>query len=182
MKQIANDPAKLDELWKRVDYNGNGIVSLAEFDKLVVRAAAGGVCEGAAGGVRRGRRAEGAAAAAAAQVETFPPLNHKPALIRAFKHTTQQEGDSEPFVRACAARQRSLSLSRSLARSLALTGLPLATRVCARKHAHSSCVCVCVRGCVRRCTARSSARWWPVCSSSTSSTRCVPRARWHTLG
>ena len=54
---VANDPAKLDELWKRVDYNGNGIVSLAEFDKLVVRAAAGGVCEGAAGGVRGGQRA-----------------------------------------------------------------------------------------------------------------------------
>ena len=59
-------------------------------------------------------------------METFPPLNHKPALIRAFKHTTQQEGDSEPFVRACAARQR----SRLLALSRSFSLCPVTERVC----------------------------------------------------
>lgn len=46
--------------------NGNGIVSLAEFDRWVVN--------------------------------EFPLLNHKPALMRAFKQTTTVEGGGEDFV------------------------------------------------------------------------------------
>lgn len=41
------------ELWERLDYNGNGILSLAELDKGVI--------------------------------ELWPSLNHKPAIMRAYK-------------------------------------------------------------------------------------------------
>mmetsp|Transcript_81722 Transcript_81722/g.243686 ORF Transcript_81722/g.243686 Transcript_81722/m.243686 type:complete len:483 (+) Transcript_81722:74-1522(+) len=55
IKALEKDEKRLRELWDRLDYNGNGIVSLAEIDKLVV--------------------------------ECFPLLNHKPALMRAYKKT-----------------------------------------------------------------------------------------------
>eukprot|EP00747_Dinoflagellata_sp_TGD_P213069 gnl/TRDRNA2_/TRDRNA2_86078_c2_seq1.p1 gnl/TRDRNA2_/TRDRNA2_86078_c2~~gnl/TRDRNA2_/TRDRNA2_86078_c2_seq1.p1 ORF type:complete len:493 (-),score=101.48 gnl/TRDRNA2_/TRDRNA2_86078_c2_seq1:163-1641(-) len=55
IKQMMTDNNKLRELWKRMDFNGNNIVSLAEIDKLVV--------------------------------EKYPLLNHKPALMRAYKAT-----------------------------------------------------------------------------------------------
>ena len=31
---IIKDKAKMHELWNRLDFNGNGIVSLAEIDKV----------------------------------------------------------------------------------------------------------------------------------------------------
>ena len=49
-----------------MDVNGNGIVSLAEVDRMVVNA--------------------------------FPILDHKPALMRAFKRTTLKEGDGDDWV------------------------------------------------------------------------------------
>ena len=33
-QEIIKDKAKLHELWNRLDFNGNGIVSLAEIDKV----------------------------------------------------------------------------------------------------------------------------------------------------
>lgn len=67
-----NDDASLRQLWKRLDYNGNGIVSLAEIDKLVVEMVAGG---------------------------TWPNwLNNKPALMRAYKKTTLKDGDGDDWV------------------------------------------------------------------------------------
>ncbi|CAJ1407825.1 unnamed protein product [Effrenium voratum] len=61
----ANDQAKLAKLWKRLDFNGNHIVSLSEVDKMVT--------------------------------EQFPLLNHKPALMRAFK-ATLREGNGDDWV------------------------------------------------------------------------------------
>jgi len=67
-----NDGAKLKELWKRLDYNGNNIVSLAEIDKMVVELVAGG---------------------------TWPAwLNNKPALMRAYKKTILVDGDGDDWV------------------------------------------------------------------------------------
>jgi len=37
-KALVRDKKQLQGLWRRIDYNGNGIVSLAEIDKLVVEA------------------------------------------------------------------------------------------------------------------------------------------------
>jgi len=55
------DHTKLRELWRRLDYNGNNIVSLAEIDKLVVELTEGGA---------------------------WPAwMNNKPALMRAYKKT-----------------------------------------------------------------------------------------------
>merc|ERR1712232_1167880 len=64
MKQLMQDHKQLKELWGRMDFNGNGIISLAEIDKCVV--------------------------------EKFPLLNHKPALMRAYKTTinsSESNGD-----------------------------------------------------------------------------------------
>jgi Ca2+-binding EF-hand superfamily protein len=52
------------ELWTRLDYNGNGMLSLAELDKGVI--------------------------------ELWPDLNHKPAIMRAYK-ATDVNGDG--FIR-----------------------------------------------------------------------------------
>jgi hypothetical protein len=41
LKQTLTDKAAVDSLWKSLDFNGNGIVSLAEIDKLVVRSLTG---------------------------------------------------------------------------------------------------------------------------------------------
>eukprot|EP00697_Spironema_sp_BW2_P014889 gnl/Spiro4/5532_TR2809_c0_g1_i1.p1 gnl/Spiro4/5532_TR2809_c0_g1~~gnl/Spiro4/5532_TR2809_c0_g1_i1.p1 ORF type:complete len:713 (-),score=189.32 gnl/Spiro4/5532_TR2809_c0_g1_i1:83-2221(-) len=60
------DGAKAEELWKHLDANGNGIVSLAEVDSLIVN--------------------------------KYPSLNHKPALMKAFQHTTENDGESDPWV------------------------------------------------------------------------------------
>merc|ERR1712216_280118 len=56
-RTMCKDPqhTKLRELWHKVDFNGNNILSLAEIDKLAV--------------------------------EAYPILNHKPALMRAYKAT-----------------------------------------------------------------------------------------------
>ncbi len=53
-------------MWQSVDFNGNGIVSLAEVDKMVV--------------------------------QKFPVLNNKPAVMRAFKKTTLQDGNGDDWV------------------------------------------------------------------------------------
>jgi len=55
IKALMQDRQQLKDLWSHMDFNGNGIISLAEIDKCVV--------------------------------EKFPLLNHKPALMRAYKAT-----------------------------------------------------------------------------------------------
>jgi len=65
IKAIVRDKKKLKELWNRLDFNGNNIVSLAEIDKLAV--------------------------------EAYPLLNHKPALMRAYKKTIK-EGNGDDWV------------------------------------------------------------------------------------
>jgi Ca2+-binding EF-hand superfamily protein len=64
MKALMQDQQQLKDLWHRIDFNGNNIVSLAEIDKMVV--------------------------------EKFSVLNHKPALMRAYKATinsSESNGD-----------------------------------------------------------------------------------------
>merc|ERR1712224_573470 len=63
IKATIASKKKLRELWKRIDFNGNNIVSLAEIDKLVV--------------------------------EAYPLLNHKPALMRAYKLTISKKGGGD---------------------------------------------------------------------------------------
>jgi len=66
------EPSSLKALWKRLDYNGNNIVSLAEIDKMVVELVAGG---------------------------SWPAfLNSKPALMRAYKKTCLKDGDGDAWV------------------------------------------------------------------------------------
>lgn len=67
-----NSLESLKSLWKRLDFNGNNIVSLAEIDKLVVEMVAGG---------------------------SWPAwLNNKPALMRAYKKTILKDGDGDDWV------------------------------------------------------------------------------------
>jgi Ca2+-binding EF-hand superfamily protein len=62
----------LIQLWKRLDYNGNNVVSLAEIDKMVVELVQGGI---------------------------WPAwLNNKPALMRAYKKTILKDGDGDDWV------------------------------------------------------------------------------------
>lgn len=62
----------LKQLWKRLDFNGNNVVSLAEIDKMVVEMVAGG---------------------------NWPAwLNTKPALMRAYKKTILKDGDGDSWV------------------------------------------------------------------------------------
>jgi Ca2+-binding EF-hand superfamily protein len=62
----------LKALWKRLDFNGNNIVSLAEIDKLAVEMTNGG---------------------------GWPEwLNSKPALMRAYKKTTLLDGNGDDWV------------------------------------------------------------------------------------
>jgi Ca2+-binding EF-hand superfamily protein len=63
IKETISDRMKILKLWKRLDFNGNNIVSLAEIDKLAV--------------------------------EKFPLLNHKPALMRAYKMTISKKGGGD---------------------------------------------------------------------------------------
>jgi len=63
IKDTIKDRMKILALWKRLDFNGNGIVSLAEIDKLCV--------------------------------EKYPLLNHKPALMRAYKMTISKQGGGD---------------------------------------------------------------------------------------
>lgn len=66
------DHSNLKSLWRRLDFNGNNIVSLAEIDKLVVEMVEGG---------------------------TWPAwLNNKPALMRAYKKTILKDGDGDDWV------------------------------------------------------------------------------------
>jgi len=65
-------PADLKKMWRRLDYNGNGVVSLAEIDKMVVELVSGG---------------------------SWPAwLNNKPALMRAYKKTILKDGDGDSWV------------------------------------------------------------------------------------
>eukprot|EP00927_Polykrikos_kofoidii_P030130 TRINITY_DN25989_c0_g1_i1.p1 TRINITY_DN25989_c0_g1~~TRINITY_DN25989_c0_g1_i1.p1 ORF type:complete len:486 (-),score=97.10 TRINITY_DN25989_c0_g1_i1:168-1625(-) len=67
-----NSNKALKQMWRRLDYNGNNIVSLAEIDKMVVELIAGG---------------------------TWPSwLNNKPALMRAYKKTILKDGDGDDWV------------------------------------------------------------------------------------
>eukprot|EP00927_Polykrikos_kofoidii_P047521 TRINITY_DN4171_c0_g1_i1.p1 TRINITY_DN4171_c0_g1~~TRINITY_DN4171_c0_g1_i1.p1 ORF type:complete len:490 (+),score=94.69 TRINITY_DN4171_c0_g1_i1:143-1612(+) len=67
-----NDVASLRSKWRRLDFNGNGIVSLAEIDKFVVEMVAGG---------------------------SWPSwLNNKPALMRAYKKTIHMDGNGDDWV------------------------------------------------------------------------------------
>mmetsp|Transcript_87116 Transcript_87116/g.251592 ORF Transcript_87116/g.251592 Transcript_87116/m.251592 type:complete len:526 (+) Transcript_87116:67-1644(+) len=68
LKTIASEPQNkgLNKLWRRLDFNGNNKVSLAEIDKWVV--------------------------------ESYPLLNHKPALIRAQQATLQRFKDTDGFI------------------------------------------------------------------------------------
>lgn len=67
IKALMKDHAQLKKLWHRLDFNGNGIVSLAEIDKLVV--------------------------------DNYELLNHKPALMRAYKKTIKT-GNGDDWVQA----------------------------------------------------------------------------------
>lgn len=69
-KYKLNDPKTLGQLWKRVDGNGNGCVSLAEFDKLAVDMCASGA---------------------------WPPMD-KHILMRAFKKADLLEGDGDELI------------------------------------------------------------------------------------
>merc|ERR1719446_911703 len=73
MKQYGLiERSDLKKLWRKLDYNGNNVVSLAEIDKLVVEQVAGGV---------------------------WPEwLNNKPALMRAYKKTILKDGDGDDWV------------------------------------------------------------------------------------
>jgi len=66
IQDIVKDRMKILKLWHCLDFNGNGIVSLAEIDKMVV--------------------------------EMYPLLNHKPALMRAYKKTILVDGDGDDWV------------------------------------------------------------------------------------
>lgn len=66
IQAITEDKKELKKLWTCLDFNGNGIVSLAEIDKFVI--------------------------------ERFPLLNHKPALMRAYKKTTKKDGNGDDWV------------------------------------------------------------------------------------
>merc|ERR1719379_2943776 len=60
------------KLWRKLDYNGNNVVSLAEIDKMVVELVQAGV---------------------------WPDwLNNKPALMRAYKKTTLKDGNGDDWV------------------------------------------------------------------------------------
>jgi len=64
--------SSLKALWRRLDFNGNNVVSLAEIDKMVVEMVAGG---------------------------TWPEwMNKKPALMRAYKKTILKDGDGDSWV------------------------------------------------------------------------------------
>jgi len=66
------DTASLRQLWRTLDYNCNGIVSLAEIDKMVVAMVTG---------------------------NQWPEyLNCKPALMRAYKKTILKDGDGDDWV------------------------------------------------------------------------------------
>mmetsp|Transcript_16135 Transcript_16135/g.21340 ORF Transcript_16135/g.21340 Transcript_16135/m.21340 type:complete len:414 (+) Transcript_16135:146-1387(+) len=74
-KETFSNKETLKKLWTTLDFNGNGIVSLAEIDKMVVW-----LCDTTAyNGFFRG-------------------MNNKPALMRAYKRTIIREGDGDPWV------------------------------------------------------------------------------------
>ena len=61
--RMVDDIDQLKAFWAKLDFNGNGKVSLAEIDKAVV--------------------------------EKWEILNHKPALMRAYKRTTSKDGGGD---------------------------------------------------------------------------------------
>lgn len=58
---LLSSPDSLNNVWRKLDNNGNGIVSLAEIDAFAIY--------------------------------TYPLLNKKPALMRAYKKTVQHDAD-----------------------------------------------------------------------------------------
>jgi len=80
----TDDVSNLDAMWSRLDVNGNSLVSLAEIDKWVTEQATG---------ASEGEGDDGS--------ENFwKRMNHKPALMRAYKLTTSREGggDGDAYV------------------------------------------------------------------------------------
>jgi len=66
------DKDDLKSMWKRLDYNGNNVVSLAEIDKMAVELV---------------------------QAGTWPAfMNNKPALMRAYKKTILVDGNGDDWV------------------------------------------------------------------------------------
>jgi|EP00640_Fibrocapsa_japonica_P000123 Ca2+-binding EF-hand superfamily protein len=74
-KRIFNDKATLKKLWTVLDFNGNGMVSLAEIDKMIILFNEANAYEG-----------------------FFKGMNNKPALMRAYKRTIEGEGDGDAYV------------------------------------------------------------------------------------
>jgi hypothetical protein len=74
-KATFSDREIKKKLWRQLDGNGNGMVSLAEIDLMVVSLST----TDKYGGFFRG-------------------MNHKPALMRAFKYTLETEGDGDEWI------------------------------------------------------------------------------------
>jgi Ca2+-binding EF-hand superfamily protein len=65
LERVLSSKDELRKLWKQLDFNGNGICSLAEIDKMIV------------------------------SVPGFEKFNNKPALMRAYKRTTSKAGGGD---------------------------------------------------------------------------------------
>ena len=65
VEKMVVDSTKMEDLWSRLDFNANGIASLAEIDKFVI------------------------------SIPHFDILNHKPALMRAYKYTISDAGGGD---------------------------------------------------------------------------------------
>lgn len=63
---VVGDASALKTMWRSLDYNGNGVVSVSELTKWAM--------------------------------ESYPSLNVKPAIIRAFKKTTLRDGDGDEWI------------------------------------------------------------------------------------
>lgn len=70
VESMLHNKQMLKKLWKDLDFNGNGMASLAEIDKMIVSKGIPG----------------------------FEQCNNKPALMRAYKKTTKQDGDGDAYV------------------------------------------------------------------------------------
>jgi hypothetical protein len=85
---IAADKSKLDALWRQLDFNHNGAVSLA------------GSCVWFGKSGFLSNVTTSLAEIDKFVVEKYPLLNHKPALMRAYKRTVSREGggDGDDYV------------------------------------------------------------------------------------
>lgn len=87
-KELIRNKEHLMELWDRIDDNGNRKVSLAEIHKMVVELAA----------------------APGENQSIWEGLNNKPALMRAYKFTTLEDGNGDAYVQ----RKEFVALLRNL--------------------------------------------------------------------